>query len=160
MAIPDPLGDERRGGSWTDGDGSHWMAFFFKWAAGPPSSRILARLHRPEVCLPAAGYKLEADRGTIKVSAKGLSIPFHALKFDYGGQQVYVFYCLWEDRREAGERPRIRDHWDERLVVLESVLLGERTLGQQTLEILVSGYSTPDEAEAALRRQMVNLIQT
>jgi hypothetical protein len=25
-----------------------WTALFFKWAAGPPSSRIPARLHRPE----------------------------------------------------------------------------------------------------------------
>jgi hypothetical protein len=71
-----------------------------------------------------------------------------------------VFYCLWEDRREAGEQPRIRDHWDHRLVGLESVLLGERNLGQQTLEIVVSGYSTPDEAEGALRREMGNLIKT
>src|SRR5271165_1121402 len=56
--------DEERGAEWTNGDGSHWMAFFFKWAEGPARSRILARMHRPENCLPAAGYKVREDRGT------------------------------------------------------------------------------------------------
>jgi exosortase len=159
LAIPDALGDERRAASWTDGDGSRWTAFFFKWAAGPPRSRILARMHCPENCFPGAGYKLLMDRGMITINAKELSIPFHALEFDYKGQPAYVFYCLWQDRPEAGEPLRIRDHWDSRLVAVESVLLGERNLGQQTLEIVILGYSTPEEAEGALRRQMGNLIK-
>jgi hypothetical protein len=40
------------------------------------------------------------------------------------------------------------------------VLLGQRNLAQQTLEIVVSGYDTPEKAEIAFRREMVNLIQT
>ena len=64
---------------------------------GPARSRILAQGHRPEVCLPAAGYKLRADRGTITIKAKGLIIPFHAVDFDYNGSQTHVFYCLWQD---------------------------------------------------------------
>ena len=160
LAIPDAIGDERRAASWTDVDGSRWTAFFFKWAAGPPCSRILARMHRPENCLPAAGYKLLLDRGTITIKVKELCIPFHALEFDYNGQQVHVFHCVWQDRREAGEPLRTRDYWDHRLVGLESVLLGERNLGQQTLEIVIFGYSTPEEAESALRRKMGDLIKT
>jgi hypothetical protein len=53
----------------------------------------------------------------------------------------------------------LRDHWDDRLVGLESVLLGERNLAQQTLEIVVFGYSTSQEAENALRRQIDELIE-
>ena len=45
------------------------------------------------------------------------------------------------------------------MVGLESVLLGERNLAQQTLEIVVLGYSKSQEAENALRRQMDELIQ-
>jgi exosortase len=160
VVITAPLGDERRGASWIDGDGSSWIAYFFKWAAGPPRSRILARMHRPEICLPSAGYKLRIDRGTITIQAKELIIPFHALDFDYDGRQVYVFYCLWQDRRKAGEQPRIPEHWDDHIIGLESVLFGERNLGQQTLEIVISGYATPEQAEGALRRQMATLIQT
>ena len=62
VEIPDLLADERRAASWTESDGSRWTAFFFKWDAGPPSSRILARLHRPENCLPAAGYELRKEK--------------------------------------------------------------------------------------------------
>ena len=50
------------------------------------------------------------------------------------------------------------DNWNHRLVALESMLLGERNLGQQTLEIVIFGYSTPEDAEGALRRQMGNFI--
>jgi hypothetical protein len=133
---------------------------FFKWVAGPPRSRILARLHRPEICLTAAGFQLQEDRGMITVKARDLDIPFHALDFDYDGKQVFVYFCLWQDRLKPREQLRIRDYWDDRLVGLESVLLGERNLGQQTLEIVIFGYTTPQEAEGALRRQMEQLIST
>ena len=49
---------------------------------------------------------------------------------------------LWQDRLKSGEQLRMRDHWDDRLVGLESVLLGERNLAQQTLEIVIFGYAT------------------
>src|SRR5207247_10816505 len=109
----------------TEGDGSSWTAFFFKWAAGPPRSRILARAHRPEVCLPAAGYKLRADRGTITIDARGLIIPFHALDFDYDGRQAHVFFCLWEDGSRGTVRP---SRWGplRRRPRPETVPLGER----------------------------------
>jgi hypothetical protein len=71
---------------------------------------------------------------------------------------VYVYFCLWQDRLKSGEQLRMRDHWDDRLVGLESVLLGERNLAQQTLEILIFGYATSQQAESALRRQMQNLV--
>lgn len=159
LSIPDVLGDEQSAASWTENDGSRWTALFFKWAAGPPRSRILARLHRPENCLPAVGYTLQNDRGIINVRAKDLMIPFHAMDFACDGRPAYVFFCLWQNRLKAGQQLRMRDHWDDRLVGLESVLLGERNLAQQTLEIVMFGYSSPQEAENALRRQMDALIQ-
>jgi len=163
--------DEGRAASWMDSDGSYWTAFFFKWA-GLTRSRILAHLHRPDDCLPGAGYKLRADHGAITIKVKDLLIPFRALDFEYNGQQMYVFYCLWQDRPKTTNQPRVGDDWDNRLVGLESgdrnnrlvrlesVLLGERNLGQQTLELVISGYNTPEEAEGALRRQMEDLIRT
>jgi exosortase len=151
--------DQGLAAQWEDDDGSRWKTFFFTWAEGPTRSRILARMHRPENCLPAAGYKLHEDRGTIAIKAKDLVIPFHDLDFEYEGDHVYVFFCLWEDRAKQLERPRIRDDWNQ-LAKLESVLLGERNLGQQVLEIVVFGYDKPEEAEAALRRDVEAMIQT
>ena len=56
-------------------------------------------------------------------------------------------------------QPRIWDPWT-RLARFETVLLGERNLGQQVLEIVIFGYATPQEAEAALRRDVEAMIQT
>jgi exosortase/archaeosortase family protein len=116
VAIADPLGDERRAASWTDTDGSQWLAFFFRWDYGPARSRIVARMHRPEICLPEAGYKLKTDRGTLTIHTRELSVPFHSLNFDYEGRPVYVFYCLWQDHQKDGEQPRLPDQWDHRLI--------------------------------------------
>ena len=150
--------DEGSAASWTNSDASRWTGFFFKWAAGPVRSRIQARLHRPEKCLPAAGYKLKADRGIITVRAKQLDIPFHALDFDYGGEPVHVFFCLWEDRLRPGASAKLSPHWD-RFAKFESVLLGERDLGQQVLELVIFGHATAEQAESALRDQLENLIR-
>ena len=160
VPIEDPLGDQNRAASWMESDGSQWTVYFSKWKAGPPRSRIAARLHRPEKCLPAVGYNLRLDRGIINIQARDLTIPFHGLEFDYAGQPVQVFFCLWQDRLKISDKPRIRDQWDDRLIGLESVLLGERNLGQQVLEIVMLGYATSQEAEAALRRRMADLVRT
>jgi len=81
-----------------------------------------------------------------------------ALDFNCGGKETYVFFRLWQEGLKSGEALRMRDQWDDRLVGLESVILWERNLAQQTLEIVVFGYSTPEEAEASLRRQTSDLI--
>jgi exosortase len=151
--------DEKRAAEWTNSDGSQWTVFFFNWARGPSKSRILARMHRPENCLPAAGYKLGSDRGNIIVQAANVSIPFHALDFEYAGDQLYVFFCLWEDGLRTSERPWIQDEWTP-VARLVSVLFGKRNLGQQVLEVIISGYGTPEEADAAFRREITGMIQT
>jgi len=46
-----------------------------------------------------------------------------------------------------------------RFAKLESVLLGERNLGQQVLEIVIFGCDKPKSAEAALRRDVGAMIQ-
>lgn len=149
--------DEERAAQWMNDDGSRWTTYFFKWAKGPTKSRILARMHRPENCLPAAGYTLRENRGMITVRTKDISIPFHDFDFQYRGKDVYVFFCLWEDRAKQLEQPRIRDEWNQ-LATLESVFLGERNLGQQVLEIVIFGYDKPEEAEAALCHEVKAMI--
>jgi hypothetical protein len=80
------------------------------------------------------------------------------LNFEYAGEEVYVFFCLWEARPEKSERAGIGNEW-ERLFRLESVLRGERNLAQQVLEVIISGYDTPDKAEAAFRREIGAMIE-
>jgi len=150
--------NERRSAEWTNSDGSHWTTFFFRWDKGPSTSRIHARAHRPEHCFPGAGYKLLADRGNIIVQIQNLSIPFHALDFEREGERLHVFFCLSEDGLKPTERPRIQDEWNP-VARLESVVLGKRNLGQQVLEIVISGYDTSDAAGTAFRREIVSMIQ-
>jgi exosortase len=152
------LFDQGRGATWTNADGSRWVAYFFRWIQGPGWSRILARGHRPEVCFPAAGYTACGDHGMISVQAKGLSIPFHALDFQDGAGKEYVFFCVWEDGLKSLEQPRSQDNWSQ-LTRLRSVLLGERGLAQQTLEVVISGYENQAEAEIAFRREIPTLIK-
>jgi hypothetical protein len=95
----------------------------------------------------------------ITVQVKGLPIPFHALDFEDGQGKKYVFFCLWEEGSKTSERPRIEDQWN-RSAKLRSVLLGQRNLAQQTLEVVVSGYDRPEQAETAFRREIASLIQT
>jgi exosortase len=149
--------DEGRGAEWTNGDGSHWVAYFFRWDKGLTLSRILARWHRPEICFPAAGYKLGGKHGIVTVQANGVSIPFQAMDFEDNGYKAYVFFCLWEDGASSG-LPQTEEEmsWSTRL---RSVLLGQRNLGQQTLQVVISGYDSPEQAETAFRREVAKLIQ-
>ena len=163
-ADADALGyDEGRGASWANDDGSRWTVYFFNWLEGSPYSRIRARTHRPENCLPAAGYKLLEDRGTITVKAGNVFLGFHDLHFECGGEDVYVFFCLWEDRPERSRLAVIGNEWErllrERLLLLESTLHAERNLAQRALEVFISGYNTPEKAEAALRREIGAMIE-
>lgn len=151
--------DEGRAATWTDRDGTHWTAFLFKWVAGPVRSRVLARVHRPENCFPQAGYKLEADRGTIAVKTNGLIVPFHALEFDYDGKPAHVFFCLWQDGLKASDQSLSWLKWT-RWSALQAVLRGERNLGQRVLEVVVLGYPTLGDAEIAFRQRMEELIRS
>jgi exosortase len=149
--------DEGRAAEW-DVANTRWTAFFFRWKAGPARSRILARTHRPDICLPASGYQLERDLGTVSVNAVGLSIPFQAFVFSSRTGPVHVFYCAWQDRAKSAEANDTRTGWN-RSIGLDSVRRGERNLGQQVLELVLVGYLDERAAQEALRAQVANLIQ-
>jgi exosortase len=149
--------DEGRAAAWQEG-GSMWNVFFFKWNAGPARSRILARTHRPDICLPASGLKLDRDLGTVTVNAGGIDIPFRAFTFSGRQQTVHVYFCVWQDRAKGGAAHDERAGWN-RFVGLDSVLRGERNLGQQVLELVLVGYESEAEAEAALRARLPQFIR-
>jgi exosortase len=151
--------DEGGGAEWINGDGSHWIAYLFRWGRGPSRSRILARVHRPENCFPGAGYKPRGDYGIITIQTQGLSIPFHILAFENDRGKEYVFFCLWEEGFRGSAQPRTEDRFGT-FARLRSVLLGQRSLAQQTLEIIISGPKSEQQAETAFRGEIVKLIHT
>lgn len=147
---------EGREAAWREPDGSRWLTFFFKWYPARTST-ISARQHRPEVCLPANGRTMRAELAPQIVPVGELQIPFRTYIFEDNGRPLYVFFCLWEvanrDTRQAGWR---QDYTTASR--LQRVWMGQRNLGQQSLEVILSGPDSPEEAAALFRRQMAALL--
>ena len=141
--------------SWEEPDGTKWSAFFFRWRAGEATSRMAARDHRPEICLPSSGSTLQADLGIRFLPVHGLELPFRAYTFESAGRDLHVFFCLWEDGADKQTGLGRSKYLDR----LDSVRAGRRRLGQQTLEFVVSGYASMEEAEQAVRQRLPGLIQ-
>jgi exosortase len=147
--------DQGDGFSWEEQDGSKWSAFFFRWRSGEATSRMAARDHCPEICLPSRGYNVKADLGILLLPAHGLQLPFRAYIFKDEERPLYVFFCLWEDGADKQTGLGRSKYLDR----LNSVLAGKRRLGQQTLEIIVNGYASEQEAVQAMRQRLPSLIQ-
>jgi exosortase len=141
--------------SWQEPDGTQWQAFCFRWRAGDPTARMSALGHRPEYCLTGAGNELKAYLGTTFIPAAGFDLPFRAYVFNDSQQTLYVFFCLWEDDAEK-QMGFGRSKYADRL---RSVLRGRRGLGQQTLEIVVSGCKSISDAERVVRDRLPDLIR-
>ena len=142
--------------AWEDDEGNQWSAFFLRWNAGKNSVQ-LAMGHRPDICFPAAGAKLAKDFGHVNASVNNIEIPFRCQTFESGSRILYVFYCLWSDRVSRNAEPLNNNTtWSSRL---QAVLAGKRNLGQQVLEVVVSGPETSDRAVSLFQRQLVSLVQ-
>jgi exosortase len=125
--------------------------FFFRWNAG--SGTILrARAHRPDICLPSAGWKqLGTDRVESFRISPGRSLAFRRFTFGHiesRGTPVraHAYYCLHEDRVHAAEKDRqdLYSNWDladRRRVVKDGI----RNLGQQVLEVIILAPAGVDE---------------
>jgi exosortase len=150
------LGNDAGGaGEWTDDAGLHWTAYFFRWNPTSIESVLRARIHRPERCLPASGLRLVADGGLVNVEAGNLQLPFRQYSYESEGQALQVFFCQWEDGDE-----KQGGMWESKMADrLRSVLVGRRKLGQQTLELIVMGSRTLNQAAQALRKEIPALIK-
>jgi exosortase len=153
--------------------------FVFRWNPGK-NSALLANLHRPDVCLPASGWKQVADHGVLNYPVSDAAeLPFRHFEFQRGfeaspPQRAHAFYCLSEDRASGGfafpgktDSPGMfgnRSEWT-RSERLRAVLEGRRHLGQQVIEaIFISDEAvSAADAESRLRdlvRDVVRLRET
>lgn len=169
--------DEGKGAMWfvTEHNGGLTRAatsllYFFRWYPGH-SSALLANAHRPDVCLPASGWRQTGDFGVRHYEvAPGLTIPFRHFEFtdDAPGRtrSAHAFYCVWEDRVPKGEagapasgNSTEPSNWS-RSERMGAVLDGRRHLGQQVMEYLLiqSQQISAAEAEDAFAAQVPELI--
>ena len=125
--------------------------FFFRW--NPGSGTILrARAHRPDICLPSAGWKqLGTDRVESFRVSPGHTLAFRRFTFGHIESQgtpvrAHAYYCLHEDRVHAAEKDRqdLYSNWDlaDRWRVVKN---GIRNLGQQVLEVIILAPAGVDE---------------
>jgi exosortase/archaeosortase family protein len=124
--------------------------FVFRWNPGK-NSALLANLHRPDVCLPASGWKQTADHGVRSYPVSdSTELTFRHFEFQRGfddlpRQTAHAFYCLSEDRAAGTSAPPRdadlpgmsgnRSEWT-RAERLRAVLEGRRHLGQQVIEAI------------------------
>jgi exosortase len=141
--------------------------YVFRWNPGK-NSALLANLHRPDVCLPASGWKQMADHRVRSYPISGsVELPFRHFEFQRtlegsAPQIAHAFYCLSEDRASRGSAPLANtdspgmfgspSEWT-RAERLRSVLEGRRHLGQQVMEaVFVSSRPiSAADAESHLR---------
>jgi exosortase len=129
--------------------------FFFRWAPGRTSA-TLATMHQPSVCLPSSGLTQTLDAG-IKPFATpaGITLPVDVYEFDLRGRRLYVYYVVWQDQ-SGYELPKEQA---ERADRLRAVWKGQRNLGQQTLEVVLTGPADAREAAAAFERELAAVIR-
>jgi exosortase len=147
--------------------------YFFRWNPGR-NSALLANFHRPDVCLPAVGWKQVADTGVRDYPVRPpFTLPFRHFEFQRGGQSravpqvAHAFYCLWEDRAAApsagaSKLPQMtgaRSSWT-RQERLRAVWEGRRHLGQQVMEVVLLARHPIDggAAEEEFAKLLPNLI--
>ena len=142
--------------SWQDDHGNDWSAFLLRWDAGENSAQ-LAKGHRPEICLTAAGARLLDDLGMASVSLKDVQLNFHHQTFEGGTQLMHVFYCIWADKVSPSELNLKED--GSRSSRFDAVLAGKRHLGQQVLEVVITGPESMEAARQLLEQQLATLIE-
>jgi exosortase len=142
-------------GIWQESDGSQWTLYFFRWLPRSIHSAILSRIHRPDRCLPAAGMQQVADAGIKYFAAGNLNLPFRRYTYEADGKTMHVFFCEWEDGSEK-QMGLLGSTQTDRL---RSVLVGRRRVGNQSLELLISGYASLEEADRAVEQRLPEMIR-
>ena len=149
--------DRSAASAWREVDGSEWLMYSLEWRPGPIRSRVLARIHRPDVCLSSVGLKLIQDRGTVSVEAGGFNLSFRAYTFEQDGRPLYVYYGLWQNRsHRALERGELST--SEHSAGLQAVLWRERRLGQVVAELAATGYANAVQADAGFSKILKQLL--
>jgi hypothetical protein len=149
--------DLGRQARWKEDDGSEWTMFYFRWMPGLASSRNFARWHNPEQCLSSIGFQRVAEYEPSIIRKGDIELFFQTYRFDLHGAAYYVFFCVWEDRQEPGG-PKAPEQWTIG-ARLRTVLQRKRRLGQQVLEVAITGIADEKVARTAFERRISELLQ-
>ncbi len=136
-------------------DGPACVMYFFRWEPGRTSA-TLATMHQPTVCLPSTGLtQLGGATTTTYPTPIGIDIPVEQYEFVHNRQHLYVFYAVWQDKTgyELPKSPVNRN------LRIEAALSGQRNLGQQTLEMILTGPANASDAATAFARELSAVVR-
>ncbi len=149
--------DSGRQAHWREDDGSRWTMFHFRWLPGVATTRIEARWHNPDICLPGAGFLHIADYEPSVIRKGDIELVFRTYRFDAHEQKYYVFFCIWEDHKEPGAA-EVPEAWSP-ASRWRAVVQRKRHLGQQTLEVAITGIENEQDARTAFERRIVEFLR-
>ena len=115
--------------------GARWWVYDLEWRQGSGGS-ALARFHSPEVCLPAAGFKL-VERGPL-IHPAGPRAPFRMYEFERRGARLFLFSSFYASS-ESGRIATMDQFdltWAKRV---ELARAGRRPVQQRGLQVVISG---------------------
>lgn len=135
--------DEEECGTWSEADGIEWIVYYLRWLPGAMVSRMEARSHRPEHCLPSSGRVLMENGGVRRYQFKGLEFPLRRFTFGDGPKTLHVFFCLFEDGSDQLPNVEPLTYRDR----LHAALGARRNVGQRSIQVAVSGYPDMESAE-------------
>jgi hypothetical protein len=151
----------------NDFSSSHPIAsylFFFRWNPGR-GTILRARAHRPDICLPAAGWRQVGNEQLLNYPVDAShSLPFrefHFIKQTEGAKPIRAtaFFTLHEDVGDESEvataaQPYSNWDWKDRWRVVRN---GIRNRGQQVLEIIM--LIPPQMSDSAAEEECGRLIK-
>jgi exosortase/archaeosortase family protein len=149
--------DASESARWTESDGGEWSAYWIRWNPGNAAAAT-ARVHRPEVCLNAEGAVLEKDRGLQPLAVDQLQLPFHAYIFRLRQRVLHVFFCLYEEIPGSFEPERYAP--DGMIHLILRAFQGRRNVGQQSLEVALSGYPSDQAAQKVFQTRIRQYLRT
>ena len=131
--------------------------FFFRWDPGHASS-LQADMHQPHICLTASGLTQTADWGIRPLTlTDGITLPVRRYEFNFHGRSLYVFFIVWQDG--VSGRTGEEDEPGSRGARIRAVLERRPIVGRQTLEFLVTGPASLEEADALFTRELDGLVR-
>ncbi|HWW00921.1 MAG TPA: exosortase/archaeosortase family protein [Candidatus Acidoferrum sp.] len=143
--------------TWIDADQNRWLAYCLRWNPGRMAAH-LAKLHTPEACLPASGWKLTCLPGIRRMGPLQPPLPFRAFRIEDGeGGSGYVFYCRSGDRRDNETE---EDSESTRLQRLRSVWNGRGNQGMTVLEIALWGIADEAQTQAAVEAELKKIVKS
>ena len=137
--------------SWSKEDDTRWNLTAITWAPRQTSAQF-ATVHRPEVCLEAAGARFVESKPLLRLPFQGGSLVFEPLEFQTPLGIEYVFFCLFESTDAPAALGQSR--WTR----VRRAFLGQRNQGEQMVELIVRGSADYQSALESVKTELPGLL--